>query len=615
MKKILDYITNNIDIEPGENKPVIPTPKILNNNVFDYLLDNIPNIDTEYMFRLNIKGNIPTENSSNVLFYGNYMHTNGNSYGFVYVVDKDMKPLKLITTFESGTLLFPMFSMNQDEDGNLYASSMQYINNNYVHRLLLFNNVLVPGTNGEYNLILRKSYILSYNGGLDGVPNSIRKMPGTSTYYIVGFDYIGGKEITQIIEYKVNVGMENEQNIYNLDGNYNRTEYSTLLENDGSNTNYYFYSYETHYSSGVFESKGFAIYRIRNGTLTKQKTIQTPFTPMYDTTTVCAYDTNNIYIANYDKTNEILKVYKMKNSMFVVVWQLSLANIHNYDVEVSMPVIDNKIGFILTYEKSDNTKYVRVGILDHDIVYLSGEYETNNKQTYSSCLVSNYNLTKLYVPLTTSSYEFILDYNPLNYNGEEYSNYNELVSKKTRLYFNNEMVFARNLYNKTLYGNIRTSTTEIPNTLLNDTTINKEDLIGETNSVLVSKTSGITKNIYEKLYINYIESISVVDEDEEKSYPNTAIYINQNIDTGTRANCESSFVGKVRINYLSTQVIQNITWVWNTNHYETTFTIDATVEVPKIDFISNDESTTYLSKTLDIETGNYYLVKQKLRIE
>ena len=613
MKKILDYITNNVEIESGQNQPTIPTPKNLSSNVIDYLLNNIPDIDPNYYHNLDILGNIPTENSSNVLFYGYYVHTNGNSYGFVYIVDGDMKPLKLITKLESGSLLFPIFSMNQDEDGNLYAASQQYTNNNYVYRLLLFNNALIPGTNGEYNLILRKSYILSYSNRFDDKQNAIRKMPGTATYYIVGANI--STEKTQIIEYKINVGGSNEMNIYTLDGTYEQVYYSNFVENDGEHENYYFYSNEVHWTGSQYVSNGFAIYKISNGTLTKLSTIQTTFAPKQDSLSVCVYDTNNIFVNEYDTTNEIEKIYKLNGNSFEVIWEYPISNISN-SLSI-MPVVENKIGFIWIYQKNSN-RYIRIGIFDKKNVYLSNEYLSYDSRAltpYSACVVSNYNLTKLYIPLTSGTNEFILDYNPINYNGVDYSNYNSLIPQKMRLYSNNELVFARNLSNKTLYQYTKTSTMEIPNTLLNDININKEDLIGETNSVIVSKSDVFAKNIYEKLYVNFIQSISVVDEDTNTLYQDTASYINFNLDVGTKTNCESSFVGKVRIIYPSSTIIQDIFWTWNTNHYETNFVIDATQEIPTLEFISNDESTTYITKTLDIASGSYYLIKQKLRIE
>ena len=208
-----------------------------------------------------------------------------------------------------------------------------------------------------------------------------------------------------------------------------------------------------------------------------------------------------------------------------------------------------------------------------------------------------------------------MEYNPLNYNGVAYDGYSQTLPSKARLYSNSKLVFARNLYNTTLLGAIATSTVQVPNTLLNSTVIDTNNLVGTTNTVLVSDSTSISKNVYETLYINFIRTLGVEDEDTDTVYPLAAAYINQNINNPSEQNCNDSFIGKVRINYTNSTVMQNINWSYSTDHYETEFVIDATQEVPTLDFMSNDETTVYITKELDINTGNYYKVVQKLRIE
>ena len=124
-----------------------------------------------------------------------------------------------------------------------------------------------------------------------------------------------------------------------------------------------------------------------------------------------------------------------------------------------------------------------------------------------------------------------------------------------------------------------------------------------------------TKNQYENLFVNFINKINVIDDDTDTLYPNAANYINENINTGNEQNNLSTFIGKVRINF-TTPKIQTIQWTWNVDHYETSFTI-YTSEIPEtIEFISNDETTTYLTKEIsNLTTNKYYTISQKLRIE
>ena len=206
-------------------------------------------------------------------------------------------------------------------------------------------------------------------------------------------------------------------------------------------------------------------------------------------------------------------------------------------------------------------------------------------------------------------------YNRFNYNSTTYSDYNSTIPHSGTLYGQNGILFARNLYNISLLSSTTTSTIQVPNTLLNDETITQEHLISETNSTLVSTSIQINKNMYETVYINFINTLNVIDEDNGTTYQATANYINQNINIGTKENCEESFIGKVQIIYINNTVTQELVWNYNIDHYETEFTIDATQEVPTLTFMSNDLSTVYLEKQLDIEVGNYYVIKQKLKIE
>ena len=115
--------------------------------------------------------------------------------------------------------------------------------------------------------------------------------------------------------------------------------------------------------------------------------------------------------------------------------------------------------------------------------------------------------------------------------------------------------------------------------------------------------------------MNFNNTINVIDEDTDILYPETANYINESINVGTEENCNSSSVGTVRINYSNSSLIQNITWNYVTDHYETSFVVDASVDdVSSIDFMSNDLSTVYLTKDISLSNG-YYSVSQKLRIE
>lgn len=603
---ILDYITNNVNETPGSNVPQFPQEDTIQGNVYNDLANLIPDVSNYFVL-----GSIFNENSQNTLFYGYYSDTSSNFYGFIYIVDENMEEIQLITTFTSGTKLFPIIAMNQDENGYMYALSNE-LGGTPKGRVLLFNNILVT-INGTYVARLRASYIIpnstNYNYQLYD-KNKILKTPDEATYFIL--TRIGNQNYTTIIEFRINVGEENEWFYYDLDQLYSLARYSSLIEKEGEKTRYYLYAL-----SQVSTPTTYVEYVLENKVLKKTKTISLGELATFTSSQVLAINSSNIYISYYSNTDEKTKLLKVNGSQLEEI--TSIVNpTPLVDQRLSLELIGNILFAKLFYQESGNNK-TKLGIIQGNTIYFTNAYERisgNSSWNYVLTTINvTYNLVKMYIPTSTITNKFSFDYNPLNYNGLEYEGYNQTLATKGRLYSSGELVFARNLYNTTLLGNIATSNLQVPNTLLNNETIVIEDLVGATNGIILHNATTVTKNIYETLYVNFIRALNVLDDDEGKQYPTTAVYINENINTATKQNCEESFIGKVRINYENNSVIQNINWTYNTDHYETSFVVDATNEVPTIDFMSNDETTIYVSKELDITTGNYYVVSQKIRIE
>lgn len=98
---------------------------------------------------------------------------------------------------------------------------------------------------------------------------------------------------------------------------------------------------------------------------------------------------------------------------------------------------------------------------------------------------------------------------------ESYIDFNTLIPKYLNLY-NNEILFSRELTNKSIIGNQMNAEINIPYSMLNNISIMIEDLISETNNV-ETKTELITKNIYESLYLNFIKHINVIDNNFNKN--------------------------------------------------------------------------------------------------
>ena len=594
MNNVLDYVVNQVTEQTGVNMPLFDAGTTINKSIINDIKTKLN------AYRIVYSNYIYDASSQLLMYYGSYKMTEDDDlkYGYVYIVDTNLNEVKMITNYASGGNLFPMIDVQQAEDGTYYALAYSQ----GVARVLLLNNLFAKRPNGDYQVVLRASYI---------VPNSenyrfndhtvffyqplpvIRKNPESATYYIIGTQRVNSK--VDVIQFTINVGTENEWLIKPLDSNL--YSWDILIEKDklhvlGVDYDSNFKEFEV--GENVSVKRNFSLGNV-------------------DVEITIAKSLNEVYYAATDYDTYTVDFYKIVGTTKTYLFEIR-------DVHTDLVFNVDKINGILVMKKVlTDTGKAYLGILQDDTPYFSSGIDVVNSRWFY--VVYNYNLLNLYMDTSNADYsqsstkKLTLDYNPLNYNGNDYSNYNQTVPKKARLYSSGKMIFARNLYNRTINNNTATSTLQIPNTLLNDVTINVENLISDTDSLINNKSTSITKNIYETLYVNFMNTINVKDEDTNTMYPNAANYVSLNINTGTKQNCELSHIGKVAINYTDKTIVQTLAWTYNDDHYETSFTVDCTTEIPTIDFMSNDETTIYITKELDVNVGSYYVVSQKIRIE
>ena len=641
---ILNYIVNNTTPTNKDDTQIIEkTESLLRTTYRDYF--------PEHWEDMRIHGIIKSNTNDNYILYGGYViqggsYTEEDSRGFIIILDAYLNPIKTIYNFSSGTLLRPIQKMIQIEDETFVAIDSTIFNNtsfysqlllipNGTKRFIMLNNISVKDSIGEYRAVLRTSYNLPYQNFFC---KEIVKNPTSAHYVMVGATcnpYGNGNYRcgVRVIDLKVNVGMANEW-----------IEKSTL------STKYWIYGgfYCEFDSEDTAKWKVIMTYNIQQATLnswdgTNLITIlnySNVLEPYVDSLTLNNQskfiNKDEVYFTiNNQKWGEEVEPryiglykYDYKNNS---VKEIYYKNIGNFDYSESregmfLSVVngDLYINYNDNYNYTNKTANFSYQRLDNDIwspillfenVPYSMERELNfTDNTYN--LITNISIT---TNPNLTYWNFVATkeiYNKFGYNGTLYTDYNSMVANTGTLYNDNGILFARNIYNTTLLDETTTSTIQVPNTLLNDILIKSKKLLGMTNTVLINDTNTITKNIYETLYINFIRSLSVKDGDTNTYYPTTATYINQNINTGTKQNCEMSFVGKVRINYQDNIIMQTLEWTYNVDHYETSFVIDTHNEIPtSIDFMSNDETTIYITKDLTLESNKYYKVNQKLRIE
>lgn len=612
--QLLNYITGNISTNGNVDEVILNQQNSITDNYDSFCEENFGYYNNFY-----ILGTLDFKNTDNIFVYGNYKQ-NGVYYGAIVIFDNKFNPIKAIKTFDTGTRFFKFELLKVDENNTVYGVDNNYTSDANIYRFILLNDIVSSGIeNNDYRVILRTSYYFpsSYNTIKFANPeqetnstNRIYKEYNGSSYLFIG--QASSTNYLNIITLKVNVGEANEWNLYSYSsavdqvigiGSYAVWQNDSLNLKIGYSANDYYYVEVSFNGTTITENL-----RIQLSNIEKIAIL-----PNINTYVVQKTSTSSTTTINYLRLN-----YEMSH----------FDNIDSYvfnDVAMTYKVFIqtiNNLLFICFYANETEFKYVYTSILLNDDVKTDIQTTSNyNVQFFIANnnfnLYTTYALTRPQISTGTNYiFSYAVDYNSTNYNGIEYVDYNSLIPNKSVLFNENDIIFSRNLYNKTILNNSTTSTVEIPNALLNDIPITNNNLVGKTNLNLVINNNNTTKNIYETLFMNYINTINVINEDTNTSYQNTATYINNNINIGTESNYNNTFMSKVRINK-TTPVISTAYWnkIDNT-HYNIELTLYVDENIPSIDFISNDETTNYISiDTSSMETGKYYTISQKLRIE
>lgn len=641
-KDLLNYITNNITPTASSDDEILT-------NIIDYVRSQFrPNMPSYSDLRVNI---IQSNTNGYFILYGGYVTPGGSadtdSRGLIIILDNNLLPIKAIYEFSSGTLLRPIQKMIQLDDGTFVAvdstifadpSARSGIQNNE-KRFIMLNNFSIKGSSNDYVVRLRTSYKIPTNYQ-NFYCIDIIKNPNSAHYLLAGAIYIptssGHNDGCRIIDLKINVGSANE---------WNNTNTST--------EDYWLYGgfYGTFNSSDVASWKMILTHNVSielttmgwwNGsTYTVIMNTSGGVQPYVDSLAMrnqaVFIDYDNIYfvINNqrwYSSTiPRYIGLYKYTFST-TTLKEIYLKNIGSYDFNHSregmfLTALNGElyVNYCDNYNydnKTANYNFQRLKNDAWDPILISEDANYVMEQTLSYTY-NIYNLVTNVVlgqRLDTPHWKFEIIkeiYNSLNYNSSPYIDYNSLISHSGTIYNNNNIVFARNLYNKTIMNNSTISTIEVPNTMLNDIDITQKNLYGETNLNLVQDNNTIIKNMYETLFLNFINNIGVIDSDTGNRFPLAANYINTNINIGTQSNCETASVLKVRINYgdLTTKVF-NLPWaIINDYTRQAKFSLYVSKEIESIDYISSDETTIYCSKQLDLIVGNIYTITQYLRVE
>jgi len=551
------------------------------------------------------------------------------------LVDSEMNILASYDRYNTGTYFSRFLGLNVDEEGQFYG--IDYSPNNEKFRFILLNNLSEPTKmpNGtlEYRAVLRQSYFVQGYTAEDDLSTMFQvylsKSKSSAVYYLGFLDSTGMVGLPSTLT--INVGMANEwkrlQNIPFLQS----IKLDFLCYFDNNDTPHASYFTRNDVSEDIERCDADGEETPAWTTLIKWSDVLLRYGSYSNITCELKATGRNEYylfmnllhiIYADDYSLQTLDIYKngfgsstddaiyhderegyYSNARYMTLYpQLN----DNGDLSLFYTYYDNVI-------INDRLNYTFIPFDKPNDAYL---YQTRftsamTREVIYPCMIStSYNLNKaiLIGKLTTTFTKYMVTflYNKNNINTDSFEsgngNYKTLLPNQALLYqkTTDKLVFARNLYNLKVFGNKSTSILNVPNNALNDLEIGSNDLISYNNNGITHDTTEFSKNIYEDLYINYMNTLTMENQ-------NTSNHI-ENIEGATRLNqsanklCDyiNAMANKIKIYYVDgTTRIQTTNSSMNNGVCTITFDVLVPDEnmIEKIDIISNDEETIYQSIT------------------
>lgn len=631
---LLRYLTGNLIEETKPNNPIIGDSISSTSNVGYYLDTNAGNgyevIDILQGYQ-----------SGYSIIYGN----KSNNQGFIVILDENNDPVQYIDSYTSGTKFSTFQVLNVADDGNIYGIDIK----SSTPRFIMLNNItLKTPSQDEFIVRLRQSYNLPSPLSTATSYFAITKAVGQAKYLIGSTVTSNNYQTPMATELTINVGETNDWVDYTLPNpqydfigcsiwaSWEEDELDFKIDGYVERESLYYYQfYPDIYNPGSTEmnAQGFGL--TVDGYANGYYSINTILVNKY-LSYVGVFDGGT---TGTQEKSFIRVIYTGTPTILNTVFETSRANTRPYEdipKRVQFRAINGLCFFTLkNYEiyGTSNYLYLTTGILVYAGVSSVSSYETirtsadnSNYLFYMTNLYNlyNYNIIGLdYDGYPDTGTNFLVQqiYNVNNYNGNPYENTNSLVPNSAVLYDSNDLIlFARNLYNKSVYGNTTLSILQIPNTMVNDVTIAQQDLWGQTKKVLNSVTDDFTKNIYETVYLNFYNSLLIQNRNTTSYITNITAseLLNQSVSLAT--DYDDMKATKYRINYAdnTNEIYSTQPTITNgTATYSFRLTVPWDNLIMSVDIISEDETTRYqtISGLSSLEPGKIYDITQDCYVD
>lgn len=557
-----------------------------------------------------------------------------------YIYDRNMELLKT-ETIKTHYIEVINNIIKQDEDGNFYLVGNIRLNGTSTTNmaLILLNNIVSD------NAIVRKWYPFSKIGiGTSETLLDCQKREGSADYLFFCHTGSGSATVDTVLwAYQFNVSVENGNStlIWKLE-NY-KTDINATVDNIG-------YLYNQEISKVLIIIKG-------NTTI---QVILLNLDNNWKSDEVNTLDNENGIEVN--KTlNEIAQTLKQKHSIIVngisnfvfigieddgyCLIQYNVAS--NYVKKYFSSTISSTqktfilnnfyVGYLESYmlDLDNYSNFVRINQyeLTQDAIIVSNDYlqfdfltnysTLENLENISFIKTNIYNLNYITLVLVdqVEDGKAIIVTTDNSKNG--FKDYNELIPDYVNLRNNGNVIFSRKILNKNIIANQMNAEVNIPANMLNDITIDAEELVSQTLYGSL-ETKEINKNIYESLYLNFIKYINVIDNNFGKNELQNEIsaLLTESV-YDTKAKAQKNYNEKAPIFYVKFinrdgqeqlfSIAKSSITQTSADEYLITIAVNSNI-TEKIQIMAKDKQTAYV--TIPLQNINKIIViKQVLRYE
>lgn len=611
---LLRYLTGNLRQETGVDEPQFSTLNIINNDLnsfIDQYLDTYSIIDI-------VQGKNANNDGLNLyVLYGNSYQGGDITGSYFVIINEKFMPIYFIDSYDSGTMFENIMKINVDEQGQFYGIEEVDLNSTPRKRFIMLNNFLIkPETQQTYKVKLRQSYNLPTPLSDCDVFNGITKSQSQSKYLISGTYRDSLLNQPLVTELTINVGSTNDWKHYEYNDMTNFIG-SGIYANWDSGGNLTFKvagvvylqdNYYTEYTKGNNELDQYQIQ------LTEQPQEVAKCQIVNMSTTYFAYNTTV-------SSTMHLKINKINYSTDTIYNLVDKTKPTAGTQNIFLNVTNGILFYGIDYYDNNLINHLYVGMIKNTTVYEKDYGMSEVARRMTNMIVTNqYNLYNIYgeaIDSTTTNSQLV--YNRLEYNGLAFENNRSLIPQSGILYNDNIIIFARDLYNKTLYQNTTLSVMQIPNTLLNDIPIEMQNLIGVTNKILNLNSESYTKNIYETLYLNFYNTLTIENRNTQDYIINQtgSEALNQSVSsTGDYTDKKAT---KYRLNYSDNTTYIGTVQPTITNNiatYQFMIYVPSTKTISNVDIISQDETVTYQTiDTSSLLNNKYYQITQECYVE